>query len=158
MRDWITSPRSNGYEALHITVVGPRSKWVEVQIRSERMHEIAEKGFAAHYMYKGGNKSETGLEEWLNRLQEVLENTDTDAIDFVEDFKLNLYSTEIFVFTPAGELKSLAKGSTALDFAFSVHTGLGLKTRGVKVNGKMVPLSHVLISGCLLYTSPSPRD
>ena len=147
LRDWITSPRSNGYEALHITVVGPRSKWVEVQIRSERMHEIAEKGFAAHYMYKGGNKSETGLEEWLNRLQEVLENTDTNAIDFVEDFKLNLYSTEIFVFTPAGELKSLAKGSTALDFAFSVHTGLGLKTRGVKVNGKMVPLSHVLISG-----------
>lgn len=147
LRDWITSPRSNGYEALHITVVGPGSKWVEVQIRSERMHEIAEKGFAAHYMYKGVNKSETGLEEWLNRLQEVLENTDTNAIDFVEDFKLNLYSNEIFVFTPAGELKSLSKGSTALDFAFSVHTGLGLKTRGVKVNGKMVPLSHVLNSG-----------
>ena len=147
LRDWITSPRSNGYEALHITVVGPGSKWVEVQIRSERMHEIAEKGYAAHYMYKGGNKAENGLEEWLNRLQEVLENTDTNAIDFVEDFKLNLYSTEIFVFTPAGELKSLAKGSTALDFAFSVHTGLGLKTRGVKVNGKMVPLSHVLNSG-----------
>ncbi|MDA9373688.1 RelA/SpoT family protein [Flavobacteriaceae bacterium] len=147
LRDWITSPRSNGYEALHITVVGPRSKWVEVQIRSERMHEIAEKGFAAHYRYKGGNKAETGLEQWLNRLQEVLENTDTNAIDFVEDFKLNLYSTEIFVFTPTGELKSLAKGSTALDFAFSVHTGLGLKTRGVKVNGKMVPLSHILNSG-----------
>ncbi|MDC1336637.1 RelA/SpoT family protein [Flavobacteriaceae bacterium] len=147
LRDWITSPRSNGYEALHITVVGPGSKWVEVQIRSERMHEIAEKGYAAHYMYKGGNKAENGLEEWLNRLQEVLENTDTNAIDFVEDFKLNLYSTEIFLFTPAGELKSLAKGSTALDFAFSVHTGLGLKTRGIKVNGKMVPLSHVLNSG-----------
>ena len=147
LRDWITSPRSNGYEALHITVVGPRSKWVEVQIRSERMHEIAEKGFAAHYRYKGGSKAETGLEQWLNRLQEVLENTDTNAIDFVEDFKLNLYSTEIFVFTPTGELKSLAKGSTALDFAFSVHTGLGLKTRGVKVNGKMVPLSHILNSG-----------
>ena len=147
LRDWITSPRSNGYEALHITVVGPRSKWVEVQIRSERMHEIAEKGFAAHYRYKGGNKAETGLEQWLNRLQEVLENSDTNAIDFVEDFKLNLYSTEIFVFTPTGELKSLAKGSTALDFAFSVHTGLGLKTRGVKVNGKMVPLSHILNSG-----------
>ena len=147
LRDWITSPRSNGYEALHITVVGPGSKWVEVQIRSERMHEIAEKGFAAHYRYKGGNKAETGLEQWLNRLQEVLENTDTNAIDFVEDFKLNLYSTEIFVFTPTGELKSLAKGSTALDFAFSVHTGLGLKTRGVKVNGKMVPLSHILNSG-----------
>ena len=147
LRDWITSPRSNGYEALHITVVGPGSKWVEVQIRSERMHEIAEKGFAAHYRYKGGSKAETGLEQWLNRLQEVLENTDTNAIDFVEDFKLNLYSTEIFVFTPTGELKSLAKGSTALDFAFSVHTGLGLKTRGVKVNGKMVPLSHILNSG-----------
>ena len=147
LRDWITSPRSNGYEALHITVVGPRSKWVEVQIRSERMHEIAEKGFAAHYRYKGGSKAETGLEQWLNRLQEVLENTDTNAIDFVDDFKLNLYSTEIFVFTPTGELKSLAKGSTALDFAFSVHTGLGLKTRGVKVNGKMVPLSHILNSG-----------
>ena len=147
LRDWITSPRSNGYEALHITVVGPGSKWVEVQIRSERMHEIAEKGFAAHYRYKGGNKAETGLEQWLNRLQEVLENTDTNAIDFVEDFKLNLYSTEIFVFTPTGELKSLSKGSTALDFAFSVHTGLGLKTRGVKVNGKMVPLSHILNSG-----------
>ena len=147
LRDWITSPRSNGYEALHITVVGPGSKWVEVQIRSERMHEIAEKGYAAHYKYKGGDKAENGLEEWLNRLQEVLENTDTNAIDFVEDFKLNLYSTEIFVFTPAGELKSLSKGSTALDFAFSVHTGLGLKTRGVKVNGKIVPLSHILNSG-----------
>ena len=147
LRDWITSPRSNGYEALHITVVGPGSKWVEVQIRSERMHEIAEKGFAAHYRYKGGSKAETGLEQWLNRLQEVLENTDTNAIDFVDDFKLNLYSTEIFVFTPTGELKSLAKGSTALDFAFSIHTGLGLKTRGVKVNGKMVPLSHILNSG-----------
>ena len=147
LRDWITSPRSNGYEALHITVVGPGSKWVEVQIRSERMHEIAEKGYAAHYMYKKGNQNENGLEEWLNRLQEVLEDTDSNALDFVEDFKLNLYSTEIFVFTPAGELKSLAKGSTALDFAFSIHTGLGLKTRGVKVNGIMVPLSHVLKSG-----------
>ena len=147
LRDWITSPRSNGYEALHITVVGPGSKWVEVQIRSERMHEIAEKGYAAHYMYKRGNQNENGLEEWLNRLQEVLEDTDSNALDFVEDFKLNLYSTEIFVFTPAGELKSLAKGSTALDFAFSIHTGLGLKTRGVKVNGIMVPLSQVLQSG-----------
>ena len=147
LRDWITSPKSNGYEALHITVVGPGSKWVEVQIRSERMHEIAEKGYAAHYMYKKGNQNENGLEEWLNKLQEVLEDTESNALDFVEDFKLNLYSNEIFVFTPAGELKSLAKGATALDFAFSVHTGLGLKTRGVKVNGIMVPLSHVLKSG-----------
>ena len=147
MRDWITSPKSNGYEALHITVVGPNSKWVEVQIRSERMHEIAEKGYAAHFMYKQGKQSENGLEGWLNRLQEVLENSETSALDFVEDFKLNLYSNEIFVFTPAGELKSLPKGSSALDFAFSVHTELGLKTRGIKVNGKIVPLSHKLKSG-----------
>lgn len=147
LRDWITSPRSNGYEALHITVVGPGSKWVEVQIRSERMHEIAEKGYAAHFMYKEGKQNENGLEDWLNRLKEVLENSETSALDFVEDFKLNLYSTEIFVFTPAGELKSLPTGSSALDFAFSVHTGLGLKTRGIKVNGKIVPLSHELKSG-----------
>ena len=147
LRDWITSPRSNGYEALHITVVGPSSKWVEVQIRSERMHEIAEKGYAAHFMYKQGKQNENGLEDWLNRLQEVLENSDTSALDFVEDFKLNLYSTEIFVFTPEGDLKSLPKGSSALDFAFSIHTELGLKTRGIKVNGKIVPLSHKLKSG-----------
>jgi len=147
LRDWITSPRSNGYEALHITVVGPGSKWVEVQIRSERMHEVAEKGYATHFMYKQGKQTESGLEDWLNRLQEVLENSDTSALDFVEDFKLNLYATEIFVFTPQGDLKSLPKGSSALDFAFSIHTGLGLKTRGIKVNGKIVPLSHELKSG-----------
>ena len=147
LRDWITSPRSNGYEALHITVVGPKSKWVEVQIRSERMHEIAEKGYAAHFMYKQGKQTENGLEGWLNRLQEVLENSETSALDFVEDFKLNIYSTEIFVFTPAGELKSLPKGSSALDFAFAIHTGLGLKTRGIKVNGKIKPLSQELKSG-----------
>ena len=147
LRDWITSPRSNGYEALHITVVGPESRWVEVQIRSQRMHEIAEKGYAAHFKYKQGRNSENGLEEWLNRLQEVLENSETSALDFVEDFKLNLYATDIFVFTPTGELKSLPKGSSALDFAFTVHTGLGLKTRGIKVNGKIVPLSHKLKSG-----------
>ncbi|MBT4958387.1 MAG: bifunctional (p)ppGpp synthetase/guanosine-3',5'-bis(diphosphate) 3'-pyrophosphohydrolase [Flavobacteriaceae bacterium] len=147
LRDWIKSPRSNGYEALHITVVGPGSKWVEVQIRSERMHEIAEKGYAAHFMYKQGKQNENGLEDWLNRLKEVLENSETSALDFVEDFKLNLYSTEIFVFTPAGELISLPTGSSALDFAFSIHTGLGLKTRGIKVNGKIVPLSHELKSG-----------
>ena len=147
LRDWITSPRSNGYEALHITVVGPGSKWVEVQIRSERMHEVAEKGYATHFMYKQGKQTESGLEGWLNRLQEVLENSDTSALDFVEDFKLNLYATEIFVFTPQGDLKSLPKGSSALDFAFSIHTGLGLKTRGIKVNGKIVPLSHELKSG-----------
>ncbi len=145
LRDWISSPKSTGYEALHITVMGPDGKWVEVQIRSERMHEIAEKGYAAHYKYKQGNK-EDGLEEWLSRLQEALETQGT-AIDFVEQFKLNLYSKEIFVFTPAGELKSLPKGATPLDFAFNIHTEVGMKTRGARVNGKLVPLSHVLKSG-----------
>ncbi|GAL76537.1 GTP pyrophosphokinase [Nonlabens ulvanivorans] len=146
LRDWISSPKSTGYEALHITVMGPDGRWVEVQIRSERMHEIAEKGYAAHYKYKQGNQ-EDGLDVWLNRLQDALENADSSAIDFVEEFKLNLYSKEIFVFTPKGELKSLPKGATPLDFAFSIHTEVGLKTRGARVNGKLVPLSHELNSG-----------
>ena len=147
LRDWISTPKSNGYEALHITVVGPNKRWIEVQIRSTRMHEIAERGYAAHYKYKLGDNKESGLEIWLNRLQEVLKNPDSSAINFVEDFKLNLYADEIFVFTPEGDLKSLPKGSTALDFAFHIHSGLGLKTRGIKVNGKIVPLSYKLSSG-----------
>ena len=147
LRDWISSPKSTGYEALHITVMGPKGKWVEVQIRSERMHEIAEKGYAAHFKYKHGDQKEEGIEMWLNRLQEVFENSETNAVDFVEDFKLNLYSKEIFVFTPNGEIKSLPKGATPLDFAFSIHTGVGLKTRGAKVNNKLVPLNYVLKSG-----------
>ncbi|MFC6858877.1 RelA/SpoT family protein [Zunongwangia atlantica] len=148
LRDWISSPKSTGYEALHITVMGPKGRWVEVQIRSERMHEIAEKGYAAHYKYKNADeKEEQGIEEWLNRLQEVLENPTVNAVDFVEQFKLNLYSKEIFVFTPQGDLKSLPKGSTPLDFAFSIHTEIGAHTRGARVNNKLVPLSHVLKSG-----------
>ena len=147
LRDWISNPKTNGYEALHTTVVGPNRKWIEVQIRSERMHEIAERGYAAHFKYKQGDSEESGIEQWLNRLKEVMENQDSNAIDFVDDFKLNLYSNEIFVFTPEGDLISLRKGATALDFAFAVHTGLGLKTRGTKVNGKIVPLSFVLKSG-----------
>ena len=147
LRDWISTPKSNGYEALHITVVGPNKRWIEVQIRSTRMHEIAERGYAAHYKYKLGDDKESGLEIWLNRLQEVLKNPDSSAVKFVEDFKLNLYADEIFVFTPEGDLKSLPKGSTALDFAFHIHSGLGLKTRGIKVNGKIVPLSYKLSSG-----------
>ncbi len=147
LRDWISSPKSTGYEALHITVMGPKGNWVEVQIRSERMHEIAEKGYAAHYKYKQANEKEDNLESWINRLQEALENPDMNAVDFVEQFKLNLYSKEIFVFTPAGDLKSLPKGATALDFAFSIHTEVGMKTRGAKVNGKLEPLSHELQSG-----------
>ncbi|MBJ6368352.1 RelA/SpoT family protein [Snuella sedimenti] len=147
LRDWISSPKSTGYEALHITVMGPKGRWVEVQIRSERMNEIAEKGYAAHYKYKQASEKEDNLENWINKLQEALENPDTNAVDFVEQFKLNLYSKEIFVFTPAGELKSLPKGATSLDFAFSIHTEVGMKTRGAKVNGKLVPLSHELHSG-----------
>ena len=147
LRDWISSPKSNGYESLHITVMGPNNKWVEVQIRSERMHEIAEKGYAAHYRYKQGDEKETGIDTWLNRLQEVLESKDSNAVDFVENFKLNLYAEEIFVFTPQGDLKSLPQGSSALDFAYSIHTEIGSKTRGARVNGKLVPLSRILKSG-----------
>lgn len=147
LRDWISSPKSTGYEALHITVMGPKGKWVEVQIRSERMHEIAEKGYAAHFKYKHGNQKEQGIEVWLNKLQEALENANTNAVDFVEEFKLNLYSKEIFVFTPKGELKSLPKGATPLDFAFNIHTEVGMRTRGAKVNGKLTPLNTTLHSG-----------
>ena len=147
LRDWITIPKSNGYEALHLTVVGPSNKWVEIQIRSERMNEIAEKGYAAHYGYKHSDSNKSEVDLWLNKLQDVLSNDNEHAIDFVEDFKLNFYSKEIYVFTPNGDLKSLKSGSSALDFAFHVHTDVGMKTRGARVNGKLVPLSHTLKSG-----------
>ena len=147
LRDWITAPKSNGYEALHITVMGPNNKWVEVQIRSERMNEIAEKGYAAHHKYKQGQQKDIGIESWLDKLQEVLENQNENPVDFVENFKLSLYAKEIFVFSPTGDIKSLPKGSTALDFAFSIHTEIGMKTRGARVNGKLVPLSRMLKSG-----------
>ena len=147
LRDWITLPKTNGYEALHLTVVGPKNKWVEIQIRSERMNEIAEKGYAAHYGYKHKESTKSEVDLWLNKLQEVLTNDNEHAIDFVEDFKLNFYSKEIYVFTPNGDLKSLKSGSSALDFAFHVHTDIGIKTRGARVNGKLVPLSHTLKSG-----------
>nr|WP_294926765.1 RelA/SpoT family protein [uncultured Flavobacterium sp.] len=147
LRDWISSPKSTGYEALHITVMGPKGRWVEIQVRSERMDEIAEKGYAAHYKYKNGASEESGLDIWLNLLREALENSETNAVDFVEDFKMNLYSQEIFVFTPKGEIKSLPKGATSLDFAFSIHSEIGIKTRGTRVNGRLVPLNHELKSG-----------
>ncbi|CAC9976872.1 bifunctional (p)ppGpp synthetase/guanosine-3',5'-bis(diphosphate) 3'-pyrophosphohydrolase [Flavobacterium sp. WLB] len=147
LRDWISSPKSTGYEALHITVMGPKGRWVEVQVRSERMDEIAEKGYAAHYKYKNGASEESGLDVWLNLLREALENPETNAVDFVEDFKMNLYSKEIFIFTPKGEIKSLPKGATSLDFAFSIHSEIGIKTRGTRVNGRLVPLNHELKSG-----------
>ncbi|RTY87197.1 RelA/SpoT family protein [Flavobacterium sp. RSP15] len=147
LRDWISSPKSTGYEALHITVMGPKGRWIEVQVRSERMDEIAEKGYAAHYKYKNGTTEESGLDVWLNLLKEALENSETNAVNFVEDFKMNLYSKEIFVFTPKGEIKSLPKGATSLDFAFSIHSEIGIRTRGTRVNGKLVPLNFELKSG-----------
>ena len=158
LRDWISSPKSTGYEALHITAMGPKGRWVEIQIRSERMDEIAEKGYAAHYKYKQGNSEEHGLETWLNLLKEALENTSGSAVDFVEDFKLNLYSKEIYVFTPKGEIKSLPKGATPLDFAFSIHSEVGIHTRGTRVNGKLVPLNHILNSGDQVEVITSPNQ
>lgn len=147
LRDWITIPRPTGYEALHTTVVGPRGKWVEVQIRSERMNEIAEKGYAAHFKYKHGDQKEQGMEEWLNRLQEAIENADGSASSFVEAFKLENYVKEIYVFTPQGDLKCMPKGATPLDFAFQIHTEVGLKTRGARINGKLMPLGTLLQNG-----------
>lgn len=150
LRDWISSPKSNGYESLHTTVMGPKGRWVEVQIRSRRMDDIAEKGYAAHWKYKDseqGTASESGLEDWLTQIREILESPDSNAIDFLDDFKLNLYADEVFIFTPKGELKQLPANSTALDFAFEVHSEVGLRCLGAKVNGKLVPLSHVLQNG-----------
>ena len=158
LRDWISSPKSTGYEALHITVMGPKGRWVEVQVRSERMDEIAEKGYAAHYKYKNGNSEEGGLDNWLNLLKEALENSETSAVDFVEDFKMNLYSKEIYVFTPKGDIKSLPKGATSLDFAFSIHSEIGIKTRGTRVNGKLVPLNYELKNGDQVEIITSPNQ
>ncbi len=158
LRDWISSPKSTGYEALHITVMGPKGRWVEIQVRSERMDEIAEKGYAAHYKYKQGATEENGLDVWLNLLKEALENSETNAVDFVEDFKMNLYAKEIFVFTPKGEIKSLPKGATSLDFAFSIHSEIGIKTRGTRVNGKLVQLNHELKSGDQIEVITSPNQ
>ncbi|PRZ28063.1 RelA/SpoT family protein [Flavobacterium granuli] len=158
LRDWISSPKSTGYEALHITVMGPKGRWVEVQVRSERMNEIAEKGYAAHYKYKNGATEEGGLDRWLNLLKEALENSETSAVDFVEDFKMNLYSKEIYIFTPKGDIKSLPKGATSLDFAFSIHSEIGIKTRGTRVNGKLVPLNYELKSGDQVEIITSPNQ
>ncbi|MDY3469771.1 RelA/SpoT family protein [Riemerella anatipestifer] len=151
MRDWISAPRSTGYESLHLTVLGPDNKWIEVQIRSERMDEIAEKGVAAHYKYKEGfrrNSDDTNFEQWVTQIREVLENQEMmSTSELLDDIKLNLYSKEVFVFTPKGEVTILPKNATALDFAFSVHTDLGMKCLGAKINGKLVPISYVLKNG-----------
>ena len=147
LRDWISTPKVNGYESLHTTVMGEDGRWVEVQIRSKRMDEIAEKGYAAHWQYKNQGEKSNSLDVWINKISSLLENPESNAIDFIDDFKLNLYSGEIFVFTPKGDLKTLRKGATALDFAFEIHTQIGMTCLGVKVNGKLVALSHILSSG-----------
>jgi GTP pyrophosphokinase len=154
LRDWLSNPKANGYEALHTTVMSSHGKWVEIQIRTDRMHEIAEKGFAAHWKYKesvAGNDKEvsadSALDEWLQKISNVLSNPDANALDLVTDFKTELVSDEIFVFTPKGDLKRLRKGATALDFAFEIHSEIGKKCIGAKVNHKLVPLSHVLKNG-----------
>ena len=147
LRDWISTPKANGYESLHTTVMGDDGKWVEVQIRSKRMDEIAEKGYAAHWQYKNQESKENSLDIWISKISQLLENPESNAIDFIDDFKLNLFSGEIYVFTPQGDLRTLPKNATALDFAFDIHTQIGMQCLGVKVNGKLVPLSHKLLSG-----------
>ncbi|MCT1532707.1 MULTISPECIES: bifunctional (p)ppGpp synthetase/guanosine-3',5'-bis(diphosphate) 3'-pyrophosphohydrolase [Sphingobacterium] len=146
LRDWVSSPKANGYESLHTTVMGPRGQWVEVQIRTRRMNEIAEKGFAAHWKYKESN-SDNGLDQWIQKVRDILNNPEPNALDFVDDFKMNLFSDEIFIFTPKGTLVQLPNGATALDFAFEIHTDIGATCIGAKVNHKLVPLSHELLNG-----------
>ena len=148
LRDWISTPKSNGYESLHTTVMGPNGQWVEVQIRTQRMNEIAEKGYAAHWKYKDNpNSAESGLEQWIDRVRDLLEQNESSAREFVDDFRSNLFSEEVFVFTPKGDLKILPNGATALDFAFDIHTEVGEHCLGAKVNSKLVPLNHVLHNG-----------
>lgn len=146
LRDWVSSPKGNGYESLHTTVMGPKGQWVEVQIRTERMNEIAEKGFAAHWKYKESS-SDNGLDQWIMKVREMLSNPEANALDFLDDFKMNLFSDEIFIFTPKGALIQLPLGATALDFAFEIHTDVGAKCIGAKVNHKLVPLSYKLQNG-----------
>ncbi len=146
LRDWISIPKANGYESLHTTVMSPTGKWVEVQIRSERMDEIAEKGYAAHWRYKGQH-ADSRLDQWIGQIREVIEGGEDSALEFVDELKLDLFNEEVYVFTPNGDLIVLAKGATALDFAFRVHTQVGQKCIGAKVNKKLVPIGHVLQSG-----------
>ena len=147
LRDWVSTPKANGYEALHTTVMGPGGKWVEVQIRSKRMDEIAEKGYAAHWKYKSENSSSGELDHWIDTIRDLLKDPNSDALEFLDEFKLNLFTSEIFVFAPDGSLRRLAKKSTALDFAFDIHSEVGNKAIGAKVNHKLVPLSYILHSG-----------
>ena len=157
LKDWLSIPKSNGYESLHVTVMGPQGKWVEVQIRSKRMDEIAERGLAAHWKYKG-IKGESGLDEWMNNVREALENKDSAPIDLIQDFKMDLYDDEIFVFTPKGDLFKLPQNATVLDFAFAIHTKLGSKCVSAKINGKNVTIKHRLQSGDQVDIQTSPNQ
>jgi len=147
IRDWITIPKANGYEALHVTVMGPQGKWVEIQIRTQRMDEIAERGFAAHYKYKNINDVENELDRWLQKIKDMLQNPESDALEFLDEFKMNLFSSEIIVFTPKGRMVNLPKNATIIDFAYEIHTELGNHCIGAKINHRLVPVSHVLQSG-----------
>lgn len=147
LRDWLSNPKANGYEALHTTVMGPQGKWVEIQIRTKRMNEIAEKGLAAHWKYKEGAVDESRFDTWFQQIREIITSQDTDSIDFLQDFKTSFLAEEIYVYTPKGDVKMLPIDSTALDFAFSIHSAIGTKTIGAKVNHKLVPISHKLRSG-----------
>ena len=149
LRDWVSHPKANGYQALHVTLMGNNGQWIEVQIRSERMNDVAEQGFAAHWKYKegGGSEDEGELEKWLKTIKEILDDPQPDAIDFLDTIKLNLFTSEIFVFTPKGDIKTLPQGATALDFAYALHSDIGNKCIGAKVNHRLVPLSHPLSSG-----------
>ena len=159
LRDWISTPKANGYEALHTTVMGPDGRWVEVQIRSRRMHEIGEKGLAAHWKYKvKGGENDSRVDEWIGKIRNLLDSPQNQAIDFIDDIKLNLFSDEIFVFTPAGELKNLPSGSTALDFAYDIHSKIGDACIGAKVNHKLVPLNYKIRSGEQLEVLTSKKQ
>ena len=158
LRDWISTPRANGYESLHTTVMSPSGKWVEVQIRSKRMDEIAEKGLAAHYKYKESNSEESKFDRWIAEIRDLLENPHSNAMDFVNEFKANLFSDEIYVFTPKGELRVLPNGSTILDFAYDIHTDIGDKCIGAKVNNRLVPLSYQLLNGDQLEIITSSKQ
>ena len=147
LKDWVTSPKSNGYESLHTTVVGPDGRYVEVQIRSERMNEISERGFAAHWKYKGIKDENSVYDRWLNNIRQILDEQHSDAIEFINDFKTNLFAEEVYVFTPKGDMKVLPKGATALDFAFEIHSDIGYKTTALKVNDKIVPMGFELGNG-----------
>src|SRR5205085_5553007 len=147
LRDWISSPKANGYESLHTTVMGPKGQWVEVQIRTKRMNEIAEKGFAAHWKYKEGATDEDRFDKWFGQIREVITSQDVDSVDFLHDFKRSFLAEEIYIYTPKGDVKMLPVGATALDFAFAVHSEVGSKCIGAKVNHKLVPVSHKLRSG-----------